>query len=90
MADLGGPVVALDDLCGREAARISEHLGLAWDRRWPWHDVVHRAAPATVVDEPFLAIEDIAWGWPGPWNSRGRPYRVPRFRQGMGQPTMTK
>ena len=21
--------------------------------------------PATVVDEPFLAIDDIAWGWPG-------------------------
>jgi AraC-like DNA-binding protein len=22
--------------------------------------------PATVVDEPFLAVDDIAWGWPGP------------------------
>jgi len=21
--------------------------------------------PATVVNEPFLAIDDIAWGWPG-------------------------
>jgi len=22
--------------------------------------------PATVVNEPFLAVDDIAWGWPGP------------------------
>jgi AraC-like DNA-binding protein len=29
--------------------------------------------PATVVDEPFLAVDDIAWGWPGPRNPRGRP-----------------
>ncbi|MEU9689336.1 AraC family transcriptional regulator [Amycolatopsis japonica] len=28
--------------------------------------------PATVVDEPFLAVDDIAWGWPRPRNSRGR------------------
>jgi hypothetical protein len=21
--------------------------------------------PAAVVDEPFLAIDDVAWGWPG-------------------------
>jgi AraC-like DNA-binding protein len=28
--------------------------------------------PATVVKEPFLAIDDIAWGWPGPRNSGAR------------------
>ncbi|WP_406640239.1 helix-turn-helix domain-containing protein [Amycolatopsis sp. WGS_07] len=28
--------------------------------------------PATVVDEPFLAVDDIAWGWPGRRNSRIR------------------
>lgn len=26
--------------------------------------------PATVVTEPFLAVDDIAWGWPGPRNAR--------------------
>jgi hypothetical protein len=29
--------------------------------------------PATVVDEPFLAVDDIAWGWPGPRNSHRGP-----------------
>jgi methylphosphotriester-DNA--protein-cysteine methyltransferase len=28
--------------------------------------------PATVVNEPFLAVDDIAWGWAGPRNSRDR------------------
>lgn len=28
--------------------------------------------PTTVVNEPFLAVDDIAWGWPGPRNPRGR------------------
>ena len=178
VAGLDGAVVTLDDLQGREAARISEHLGdlsllggsLRVDRRvarpprcaaasqvapevaWAWRSIVtshgmvriedlaaelgwsrkrlwsrfhsqiglppKRAAklscrfdhavhglvagqdaagvaadggytdqshlhrdvvaftgltPATVVIEPFLAVDDIAWGWPGPRNSRGRP-----------------
>lgn len=175
VADLGGAAVALDDVCGREAARISEHLGdlSSWEDRfaladawlarrraaasqvapeiaWAWRGIVagrgmirieqlaaelgwsrkrlwtqfhsqiglppKRAAklvrfdhaahglaagqdaaavaadggytdqshlhrdvvsftgltPATVANEPFLAIDDIAWGWPGPRNSRGR------------------
>jgi AraC-like DNA-binding protein len=186
VADLGGAVVTLDDLCGREAERISERLGdlSSWADRftltdewlarrlaaaeqvapeiaWAWHAIVagrgmiridqlaaelgwsrkrlwtqfhsqiglppKRAAklirfdhavhglvagqdvagvaadggytdqshlhrdvvsftgltPATVVNEPFLAIDDIAWGWPGPRNSRGRPHR------GLSPPAVT-
>jgi AraC-like DNA-binding protein len=175
IADLDGAAVALDDVCGREAARISERLGdlSSWEDRfalaeawiarrcaaasrgtpeidWAWREIVagrgmirieqlaaelgwsrkrlwaqfhsriglppKRAArlvrfdhavhglvagqdaaavaadggytdqshlhrdvlwftgltPATVLNEPFLAIDDIAWGWPGPRNARGR------------------
>ncbi len=28
--------------------------------------------PATVVNEPFLAVDYVAWGWPGPRNACGR------------------
>jgi AraC-like DNA-binding protein len=180
VADLDGAVVTLDDLWGREAARISERLGdlSSWEDRfaltdawlarrcaeashvvatevaWAWREIVaghgmvrieHLAAelgwsrkrlwsrfhsqiglppkpaaklvrfdhavhglvagqdaaavaadggyadqshlhrdvvaftgltPATVVDEPFLAVDDIAWGWPGPPNSRRRLRRT--------------
>lgn len=172
--DLGDAVVTLDDLCGREATRISDQLGdlSSWEDRFAWTDAwlarrcaaaarvdpevawawrrivagrgavriecladelgwsrkrlwsrfrsqlglppkraaklvrfdhaVHRLVagqgaagvaadggytdqshlhrdvvaftgltPATVVDEPFLAVDDIAWGWPGPRNPRG-------------------
>ena len=175
VADLDGAVVTLDDLWGREAARISEQLGdlSSWEDRfaftdawlarrcaaaaqvapevaWAWRGIVasrgmvridHLAAelgwsrkrlwsqfhsqiglppkraaklvrfdhavhglvagqdpagvaadrgyadqshlhrdvtaftgltPATVVNEPFLGVDDIAWGWPGPRNFRGR------------------
>ncbi|MFI6043654.1 helix-turn-helix domain-containing protein [Nocardia sp. NPDC051321] len=34
--------------------------------------------PATVVNEPFLAVDDIAWGWP---RSSHRPDRSPRVVQ---------
>jgi AraC-like DNA-binding protein len=187
VADLGSAAVSLDDLCGREAARISERLGdlsswedrftwtdawlarrfaaaprvapeiawawrgivagrgmirieqlaaeLGWSRKRLWsqfhsqiglppkraaklvrfdhavhglvagqdaaavaadggytdqshlhHDVVSFTGltPATVVNEPFLAIDDVAWGWPGPRNSRGRPYRMPRMNRRAG------
>ncbi|MGA2827130.1 MAG: helix-turn-helix domain-containing protein [Streptosporangiaceae bacterium] len=189
VADLDGAVVTLDDLWGREAARISEHLGdlSSWEDRfaltdawlarrcaagsqvapevaWAWHGIVagrgmvrieHLAAelgwsrkrlwsrfhsqiglppkraaklvrfdhavhslvagqdaagvaadggytdqshlhrdvvaftgltPATVVNEPFLAVDDIAWGWPGPRNSRGRPYRTPASKSSSCSP----
>jgi AraC-like DNA-binding protein len=175
VADLDGAVVTLDELWGREAARISEHLGelSSWEERfaltdawlarrcaaavqvapevaWAWRGIVagrgmvrieHLAAelgwsrkrlwsrlqaqiglppkraarlvrfdhavhglvagqdaagvaadggyadqshlhrdvvaftgltPVTVVTEPFLAVDNLAWGWPGPRNSRGR------------------
>ncbi len=35
--------------------------------------IPHPAVTLIVVTEPFLAVDDIAWGWPGPRNSRGRP-----------------
>lgn len=173
-AGLGGAVVPLDDLWGREAARISERLGEfpAWEDRFAWFDgwlarrwaaapepapevtwawrrivagrgrvgierlaaelgwsrkrlwsrfraqaglppkraarlvrfdhAVHRLVagqdvagvaadggyadqshlhrdvvaftgltPASVVEEPFLAVDDVAWGWPGRRNHRG-------------------
>ncbi|WP_249714103.1 AraC family transcriptional regulator [Rhizomonospora bruguierae] len=173
--DLGDAAVTLDDLCGREAARVSGHLGdlPSWEDRFAWIDAwlagrcaaaapvapevawawrrivagrgtvrierladelgwsrkrlwsrfrsqlglppkraaklvrfdhaVHRLVagqdataaaadggytdqshlhrdvvaftgltPTTVVNEPFLAVDDIAWGWPGPRNPRGR------------------
>ncbi|WP_246257933.1 AraC family transcriptional regulator [Amycolatopsis anabasis] len=182
VADLDGAVVTLDDLWGRDAARLSEQLGdfSSWQERfawidgwltgrcaaasrvdaevaWAWHQIVagrgairieHLAAelgwsrkrlwsrfqsqlglppkraaklvrfdhavhhlvagqdaagvaadggytdqshlhrdvlaftgltPTTVVNEPFLAVDHIAWGWPGPRNSRGRPHRTPRM-----------
>ncbi|MEV0245114.1 hypothetical protein AB0H76_00845 [Nocardia sp. NPDC050712] len=29
--------------------------------------------PSAVVREPFLAVDDLAWGWPGPRDThRGR------------------
>ena len=193
VADLGGAVVTLDDLCGREAARIGVHLGdlSSWEDRfaltdawlarriaaasqavpeiaWAWREIVadrgmirieqlaaelgwsrkrlwsqfhsqiglppkravklvrfdhavhglvagqdaarvaadggytdqshlHRdvmsftgLTPAIVVNEPFLAIDDIAWGWPGPRNPHSRPYRMPRITQRMGRPTTSK
>ncbi len=176
VADLDGAVVTLDDMWGREAARISERLGdlSSWEERfaltdawlarrraaasqvapevaWAWRRIVagrgmvrieqlaaelgwsrkrlwsrfhaqigmppKRAAklvrfdhavhglvagqdaagvaadggyadqshlhrdvaaftgltPATVVSEPFLAVDEIAWGWPGPRKSCARP-----------------
>jgi AraC-like DNA-binding protein len=189
VADLDGAVVTLDDLLGREAARISEHLGdlSSWEDRfalteawlarrcaeasqvapevaWAWRGIVasrgmvrveHLAAelgwsrkrlwsrfysqiglppkraaklvrfdhavhglvagqdaasvaadggytdqshlhrdvvaftgltPATVVNEPFLAVDDIAWGWPGPLNPRGRLHRTHRTTPQVGRP----
>jgi AraC-like DNA-binding protein len=191
VADLNGAVVSLDDLWGREAARISEHLGdlSSWEDRftvadawlarrytaasqvapevaWAWRGIVagrgmirieHLAAelgwsrkrlwsrfhsqvglppkraaklvrfdhavhglvagqdaagvaaasgyadqshlhrdvvaftgltPVTVVNEPFLAVDDIAWGWPGPRNSRGRSHRTARINPRMGKVAM--
>jgi AraC-like DNA-binding protein len=60
-ADLGAAVVTLDELCGREAARISEQLGdlPSWADRFAWTDawLARRSAAAPRV-EP-----EVAWAW---------------------------
>lgn len=61
-------------VAGQDAAGVAADGGYA-DQSHLHRDVVAFTGltPATVVNEPFLAIDDIAWGWPGPRNSRGRP-----------------
>jgi AraC-like DNA-binding protein len=61
-------------VAGQDAA------GVAADRGYADQSHLHRdvaaftgLTPATVVSEPFLAVDGIAWGWPGPRDSRGRP-----------------
>jgi methylphosphotriester-DNA--protein-cysteine methyltransferase len=65
-------------VAGQDAAGVAADGGYT-DQSHLHRDVVAFTGltPATVVDEPFLAVDDIAWGWPGPRNSRGRPYRTP-------------
>lgn len=60
-------------VAGRDAAGVAADGGFA-DQSHLHRDVVAFTGltPATVVDEPFLAVDDIAWGWPGPRNSLGR------------------
>jgi AraC-like DNA-binding protein len=59
--DLGDGVVTLDDLCGREAARISERLGElpSWQDRFALIDkwLARRCAAAARVDP------EVAWAW---------------------------
>jgi AraC-like DNA-binding protein len=67
-----------DLVAGRDAAGVAADGGYA-DQSHLHRDVVAftGSTPATVVDEPFLAVDDIAWGWPGPPpNSRGRSHRT--------------
>jgi AraC-like DNA-binding protein len=65
-------------VAGQDAAGVAADGGYT-DQSHLHRDVVAFTGltPATVVNEPFLAVDDIAWGWPGPRNSRGRPYRTP-------------
>lgn len=59
--DLGDAVVTLDDLCGREAARISDRLGefSSWEDRFAWTDawLARRCGAASRVDP------EVAWAW---------------------------
>lgn len=60
--------------------------GVAADRGYTDQSHLHRdvvaftgLTPATVVNEPFLAVDNIAWGWPGPpTGTRRAPGRRPR------------
>lgn len=60
-------------VAGQDAAGVAADGGYT-DQSHLHRDVVAFTGltPATVVDEPFLAVDDIAWGWPGPRNARGR------------------
>lgn len=69
VADLRGAVVTLDDLCGREAARIIERLGdlSSWEDRFAWIDawLARRCAAASPV------APAVAWAWRAIVASRG-------------------
>jgi AraC-like DNA-binding protein len=53
-------------VAGRAAARVAADGGYT-DQSHLHRDVVAFTGltPTTVVNEPFLAVDDIAWGWPG-------------------------
>jgi AraC-like DNA-binding protein len=61
VADLHNAVVTLDDLWGREAARISDRLGVlsSWADRFAWTDawLARRCAATSPVDP------EVAWAW---------------------------
>ncbi|AXB43327.1 helix-turn-helix domain-containing protein [Amycolatopsis albispora] len=68
-------------VAGQAAAGVAAEGGYA-DQSHLHRDVVAFTSrtPATVVDEPFLAIDDLAWGWPGPGSVTGHAFhqlRVP-------------
>ena len=69
VADLGNAVVTLDDLCGREAALISDRLGnlSCWEDRFALTDawLARRCAAAPRVDP------EVAWAWRGILAGRG-------------------
>ncbi len=54
-------------VAGQDAAAVAADRGYA-DQSHLHRDVAAFTGltPATVVSEPFLAVDDIAWGWPGP------------------------
>jgi AraC-like DNA-binding protein len=64
-------------VAGQDAAAVAADGGYT-DQSHLHRDVLAFTAltPATVVNEPFLAVDDIAWGWPGPRNARDRPNRA--------------
>jgi AraC-like DNA-binding protein len=56
-----------DLVAGQDAAAVAADRGYA-DQSHLHRDVAAFTGltPATVVNEPFLAVDDVAWGWPGP------------------------
>jgi len=52
-------------VAGADPAAVAADGGYA-DQSHLHRDVVAftGSTPATVVDEPFLAVDDVAWGWP--------------------------
>lgn len=70
-----------DLVAGQDAAAVAADGGYT-DQSHLSRDVVAFTGltPASVINEPFLAVDDIAWGWPGrPHRSRtsARQRRVP-------------
>jgi AraC-like DNA-binding protein len=53
-------------VAGQDAAGVAADGGYT-DQSHLHRDVVAYTGltPTTVVDEPFLAVDDVAWGWPG-------------------------
>jgi AraC-like DNA-binding protein len=62
-------------VAGRSAAAVAAESGYT-DQSHLHRDVMAftGSTPATVVDEPFLAVDDIAWGWPR--KARRQPRRA--------------
>jgi AraC-like DNA-binding protein len=80
-SELGGAVVALDDLWGRDAVRVQEQLraGRSWDERFALAEsaFARRHDPRRVVDP------EVAFCWTQMVASRGRA-RVERLAAGVG------
>jgi AraC-like DNA-binding protein len=74
-------------VAGQNAAAVAADGGYA-DQSHLHRDVVAFTGltPATVVNEPFLAVDDIAWGWPEPRNSRDRALPHPARQPSRGGP----
>jgi AraC-like DNA-binding protein len=80
-SELGGAVVALDDLWGRDAVRVQEQLraGGSWDDRF----AIAEAALARRHDENRAVDPEVAFCWRQMVGSRGRA-RVERLAAGVG------
>jgi AraC-like DNA-binding protein len=75
-------------VAGGDAAGVAADGGYT-DQSHLHRDVVAFTGltPATVVDEPFLAVDDVAWGWPARTPSTRRRSRRPSDASG-GAPAL--